>query len=400
MVWRRAISSQPKEPECHITKRSTGRQKRTAFGSLRCAPAPLSSALGTQVTQETVGIIDVMSEENAEGLAEAIEHFQKRAEKTVELDELLEVGKDFFKSTDRNDLAAIEARSRKYIEIAQARYESGNISEHELLFHKSFVIESQVHETRWLKGMYQPELSPISDKMREVERKYGLSDDEYWPISEAPEEYKELSKEYDDVLERKLLETFVEFGADDLKYLYLNDRKKFDELHHVGGKSVFLQSDRNKLQFMAILYEKEAEVASKGGAFFAASVMLGSAIEARLIVTCIDNDEKVRDALKRMGLTNKKLKSKNPLTWTLERLIEVCHEAGWIPDFDAGMFTYSGQAMLDFLRSTRNDVHPGVKIRKRNGLVMGGEQYKDVKHIHALLSSTLNWPNKQKQPDA
>src|SRR5690606_27835011 len=35
MVWCSFISSQSKEPECHITNRSTGHQKRTAFGSLR-----------------------------------------------------------------------------------------------------------------------------------------------------------------------------------------------------------------------------------------------------------------------------------------------------------------------------------------------------------------------------
>ena len=31
-----------------LTRRSTGRQKRTAFGSLRCAPAPVTSALLAQ----------------------------------------------------------------------------------------------------------------------------------------------------------------------------------------------------------------------------------------------------------------------------------------------------------------------------------------------------------------
>src|SRR5690554_2370610 len=35
MVWCSFISSQSTEPECHITNRSTGHQKRTAFGSLR-----------------------------------------------------------------------------------------------------------------------------------------------------------------------------------------------------------------------------------------------------------------------------------------------------------------------------------------------------------------------------
>lgn len=340
-----------------------------------------------------------MNDDQSKDVVEAMEHFQMRAEKTIALEDLLATSNDIFKKVDINDLQALESRSRKYIDIAQARYDSGNISEHELLFHKCFAIESQIHEVRWTNGLYQNDLAPISAKMREVEKKHGLSDDEYWPISEAPKEYQDLSQEYDAIMEKKLLDAFVEFGSNDLKDLYVNDRQKFDQLHYIGGKSIFLKDEKSRLLSLAIIYENEAEVASKGGAFFAASVMLGSAIEARLIVTCLENEDKVRETLAKLGLTSKKLKSKSPLTWKLETLINVCCEAGWIPNFDTGNFTYNGQAMANFLRSTRNDVHPGGKAKKGSGLVMGGEQFKDIKYIHQFLASTLKWPNKQNQAD-
>ena len=38
-----------------LTRRSTGRQKRTAFGSLRCAPAPVTSALGLVIVNQIFG---------------------------------------------------------------------------------------------------------------------------------------------------------------------------------------------------------------------------------------------------------------------------------------------------------------------------------------------------------
>lgn len=340
-----------------------------------------------------------MSDAGSGKVEKAISHFQRRAEKALALEKLLEEA-DFPEKLDLNDLPALERRARLYISIAQARYDAGEISEHELLFHKCFVIENQVHESRWSNGVYAEVLDPIAEKMKAVEKAYGLTDDQFWLISDAPEEYLLLSSEYDSEMERKLLETFVEFGADDLKELYLSNREEFDRLHHIGGKSIFLKGDKPRLQSLANSYEDEAERAEKAGAFLAASVMLGSAIEARLIVTCLENEEKVRETLGRLQLTNKDLKSKNPITWPLDLLIQVCSSAGWIPDYKVGGFTFSGNKMAEFLRSTRNQVHPKVKLKRSRGLVMGLEQFKDIRSAHSLLSSSLNWPNKQKQSDA
>lgn len=340
-----------------------------------------------------------MEDVGAEKIEKAISHFQRRAEKALALEKLL-VDIDFPEKLDLNDLPALERRARLYISIAQARYDAGEVSEHELLFHKCFAIENQVHESRWANGIYDESLNPIAEKMKAVEKGHGLADDEFWLKSDAPEDYLRFSAAYDKEMERKLLETFVEFGADDLKELYLSNREEFDRLHHIGGRSIFLKGDRPRLQFLASSYEDEAERAEQAGAFLAASVMLGSAIETRLIVTCLENEEKIKETLDRLQLTNKDLKSKNPVTWSLEVLIKVCSTAGWIPDYKVGGFTFSGSKMAEFLRSTRNQVHPKVKLKNSRGLVMGLEQFKDIRSAHSLLSSSLNWPNKQKQSDA
>lgn len=337
-----------------------------------------------------------MEDPRTEKVEKAISHFQHRAEKALALEKFL-VEIEFPENLDLNDLPALERRARLYISIAQARYDAGEMSEHELLFHQCFAIETQVHESRWTNGVYDEFLNPIAERMKAVEKAHGLADDEFWLKSDAPEDYLRLSAEYDKEMERRLLETFFEFGASELKELYLSKREEFDRLHHIGGKSIFLKGDRPRLQLLASSYEDEAKRAEQAGAFLAASVMLGSAIEARLIVTCLENEEKIKETLGKLQLTNKDLKSKNPVVWSLDVLIKVCSAAGWIPDYKVGGFTFSGSKMAGFIRSTRNQVHPKVKLKNSRGLVMGMEQFKDIRSAHSLLASSLSWPKQQEK---
>ena len=330
-----------------------------------------------------------MKKEIPKEVREAIQHFQERAEKSLALEELLKT-KPFPTKVDFGDLPALEDRAKLFIEIARARFDAGEISEHELTFHRCYAIEVQVHEARWTNGVYDDVLGPISEKMKAVEKKHGLADDEYWPVSDAPEEYLELSREYDKAMESKLLEAFCEFGAEDLKEIYINDPEKFHMLHDAGRVAVFQHDEKAKLLSIAIHYENEARASEEAGAYSAASVMLGSAIETRLILTCLENESQVRTTLAKLGLTNSVLKSKNPITWSLENLINVCVSAGWIPNYETEKFVFSGEAIIKFLKSSRNQVHPKRKLKDR-GVVIGNEQFKDIKYAHQLLSATLNW---------
>lgn len=338
-----------------------------------------------------------MNEDLPDEILDSIQHFQRRTEKAFALEELINERK-FPEAIDWDNLPALEDSVKLTIEIAQARYAAGDMSEHELTFHRCYAIECQVHERRWMKGVYDDVLKPISEKMRAVEKSYGLSEDEYWPMSEAPEEYLALSKEYDLAMKKKLLEAFCEFGAEDLKDLFLNDPEKFYMLHDAGRKAIFQKDEKEKLTSIAVYYENEAIAAEQAGAFLAASVMLGSAIETRLIITCLENEKTVRSTLTNLGLTNQVLKSKNPVSWSLETLIKVCISAGWIPNYDTKEFTLSGAKLLIFLKSSRNQVHPRRQL-KNKGFLVGREQFKDIKYAHKLLSSTLNWFNTQRQSD-
>jgi len=198
-----------------------------------------------------------MNEELPPEVVEAIKHFQERAEKAIALEDVLK-NTEFPQKIDFSYLPSLEARAKLYIKIARARYEAGDVSEHELAFHRCYAIEVQIHEARWSNGQYEDILGPISEKMRAVEKSYGLSDDEYCPISEASDEYKSLSKEYDLVLEQKLLESFSEFGADDLRDLYINDPEEFYKFHDAGRVAIFQKDEHAKLKSIAIYYENEA----------------------------------------------------------------------------------------------------------------------------------------------
>ena len=232
-------------------------------------------------------------------MVEAIKHFQERAEKAIALEDVLK-NTEFPQKIDFSYLPSLEARAKLYIKIARARYEAGDVSEHELAFHRCYAIEVQIHEARWSNGQYEDILGPISEKMRAVEKSYGLSDDEYCPISEASDEYKSLSKEYDLVLEQKLLEAFSEFGADDLRDLYINDPEEFYKFHDAGRVAIFQKDEHAKLKSIAIYYENEARACEDAGSFLAAAVMLGSAIESRLILTCLENEAHI-DKLDTVG---------------------------------------------------------------------------------------------------
>jgi len=128
--------------------------------------------------------------------------------------------------------------------------------------------------------------------------------------------------------------------------------------------------------------------------------MLAAAMEARLIVQCIQNREAVRETLLKMGLSNKNLKSKNPLNWSLDILIDVCSNAGWLPDIETHDFVFHSENIGHTLRNTRNLVHAGKHIKRKAPLALGEEQFKDTKAAYALVSELLCWFDNQLQPTA
>jgi len=330
-----------------------------------------------------------MNNDTSSDFVDAIRHLQFRAEKSLEAEGLRKAHGELRK-LDFDDLSSEEERAKHYLAIAQARFSAGEISEEEFAFHRRYALESLVHESRWINGYYEDVLGPISEEIKQLQSEHGLTDDEYWPREEGPPEYTELNAEYEWQLNEKLVEVFREFGADDLAEFFLSNRENFDTHSELGRKSIFVDNEIDRLNELAIGYEREAQLSQEGEAYLSASIMLCAAIEARLLIKCLSNEQKSRKAATELGLTNKVLKSKNPLAWKLKTLIEVSAQAGWIPNVETERFVFSGEDIAHLLREVRNRVHPHVQLKKKLGLSFGREQYKDVEAAHRVIREFLD----------
>jgi hypothetical protein len=92
----------------------------------------------------------------------------------------------------------------------------------------------RVHEHRWLGGAYDRELQPLLRAMAEVERRHGLAEDEFFGPDDAPDEWLELDRHYEAVLDDRLEGVLAEFGLDDLLELRRRDRAGYDRMREAG----------------------------------------------------------------------------------------------------------------------------------------------------------------------
>ena len=340
-----------------------------------------------------------MKKDIQEEILTSIEHFTERAKASIKVEALVKEIKGVEK-LNFDDTENVENRAKSYIDLTEKQYQAGLLSEEEYIFYQYYAIVSLIHETRWLNGFYSGELEPISKKMRAIEKAYSLASDEYWAKGDAPPEYQALDKEYEEVLNSKKEAKFLEFASNKVADLFVKDRSELESLSELGRRSIFVKDNIQRLKNIAIIYENESAINETGKAFFSASIMLAAAMEARLIVQCIEHREQVRETLLKMGLSNKKLKSKNPLDWNLNTLIEVCSNAGWLPNIETQDFVFISKNIGHTLRKTRNLVHPGMHVKRKAPLALGKEQFKDIKAAHKLLSKLLNWPNNANSADA
>ena len=170
-----------------------------------------------------------MNEEIPEEIIASIKHFSERAKASIKVDLLVDEIKGLEK-INFDDIENVEKRAKSYLDLAEKRYRAGLLSEQEYIFHQYHAIVSLIHETRWLNGFYSNELEPISEKMSDIEKSYGLASDEYWAKGDAPPEYQALDQEYEKVLNTKLEKEFIEFASSEVAELFIKDRDQLEIL--------------------------------------------------------------------------------------------------------------------------------------------------------------------------
>ena len=326
--------------------------------------------------------------ETLEGM---LRHFRQRAEGQLTLETLRPSLRRKPSDIEKNDPASKMGRVKDWIALAGAMLTSGKISQAEGLLYRTFSVQD-LHTDRWLAGIYDNELRPIAHAMKRIESDHGLSDQQSFYTHSAPEDWLELSKAYEDVLDAKFEETLREFGLAADADMWRNDRPRFDREREAARLSIFEALDVEKAVTGSIAtYEREAEVCAAVHAYCSASVMLGAAAEGRLLLACLQNPVKCQAAATSLPKGIRPTKS-DPLNWTLEHLIKVAEAAGWITNLADDEVVFIVSNWLHKLRNSRNLLHAGRQAKYNPHIDIDEETYNDANAAYLALRTCLDYP--------
>ena len=203
--------------------------------------------------------------------------------------------------------------------------------------------------------------------MRIIEEREGPDEFMSWSEGEAAEEWYQLDNQYDEILDVKFEETLREVGLEDMADLYHVDRTAYDARRERGEVLVNCKTpDLYKLSSVQKHFESEADACVQAGAYLAASVMLGGAIEAALLAACL-NDPCATQAARASLSGGDRPKREDPKRWTLKNLVNVAFSAGWLPDFGTDDFVLMSEPVADAIREFRNSVHPSRHLMPGGG---------------------------------
>ncbi|MCY4001361.1 MAG: hypothetical protein OXF84_11225 [Bacteroidetes bacterium] len=170
--------------------------------------------------------------------------------------------------------------------------------------------------------------------------------------------------------------------------LYLSDREAYEASREQGGMIVFSKKpDLDKLSYVQKYFESESDACTKSGAYLAASVMIGAAIETALLFACMNNPNATMAARDKLS---KKLrpKSTDPKRWSLKNLIDIAFVAGWLPDSKIDGSVFDPKYLTSMIREHRNSVHPSRHLLP-SGLKSFQHAYNESRAAYVLLKWCL-----------
>ncbi|HDO7949935.1 TPA: hypothetical protein P5J41_002497, partial [Legionella pneumophila] len=281
-----------------------------------------------------------------------------------------------------------------YLEQVLLQYKTHHICEEVYSYMSLHFIEMH-HDELWDKGEYNHLLNPISEKMRQIERKYGLTENQYWRLKDSPQEYQTLANKYSKILDQKLIDLLKKFHLADLAYLAKHNRKKFDELRERGRRIIHNQHQTTEavLHDSIINYENEAINAANSGAYLAAIVSLAAALEGLLILVCMHKRPLAIDAYKKIGKTFKTRfdDELNPQTWKFNALIEVCDKANFFTPIKTEFVVLKSRDLANMLRQMRNFIHPAKRINNMPWSNSTKSNYSFYKNVYISLLYSLGF---------
>ena len=277
------------------------------------------------------------------------------------------------------------AATRVWLDTAESAETAGALTPSHCFLLRVSTLE-RVHERRQREGLYDAELAGIATRMEAIRQREGLNPDEYWAIGKGPEDWQKLENQYSQILDATFEKVLREYDFDDIADLYRDDRESYDSRREQGRR--FVVDDIPELEKMSALekqFEAEARICAEGGAYHAASIMIGSAIETALLFACLNRSDDALNARGRLPDAERPGRA-NPKRWTLRELAIVADEAGWLPDFEVEDHMLRSRQLLDMMRNLRNLVHPGDHL--------AGKRISDIKSAYTSARAAyilLKW---------
>jgi hypothetical protein len=282
----------------------------------------------------------------------------------------------------------------RQLALAKLMFEAGKFSEAEYLFYSLSQVE-RVHDRRWLAGVYDVELQPISSAMCEIEQSHGLEEDESFFLDTAPSDWLELNRDYEAALGAKLEDMLAEFDLPDLLHLRREDKERFDRLRETGRLAFFKESgaEANILNLIEV-YERETRCAAMAGAYFTASMSLACAAEARIILHCIRRPDAASAAAQRLAA---KVRPRNtdPLSWTVEELVAMAHAGGWLHNLPDEQLVLALATWLENPPARR----PGQQVLGGRPPALGESEFETARRAYVMLRYSLDLAANSSQPN-
>lgn len=318
-----------------------------------------------------------------------IANLQARARAQASLAQIVE--EEQLRSKDRKaqGLARVADGTLK---LGKALYAARRITRDEFIFLLDWAVHDR-NDQNLSDGVYAAELTPLDEQMREIEKRHGLTDNQYWLKADFPPDYANLSAAWSAVADRHFLEILNGYGFDDLTELCRNDRAEWDRIVEIGRRLFRRKHEEpipptETIRMLISGFEAEAALCETVGAYYAGCAMLGAAAEARLLSACLASPE-IAEAARLVVPRERRPKRSDPQAWTFDQLMAVASEAGWTGELQTEDFVFFVDGLAEHLRRSRNYLHPGRHALDRPLAALSGDDFIDARSAYNALRYAL-----------
>ncbi|GAA5127160.1 hypothetical protein GCM10023212_31560 [Luteolibacter yonseiensis] len=130
-----------------------------------------------------------------------------------------------------------------------------------VIFHAAYAVEGICQDATSV-AFSRGQLADLAGKLREFERRDGLKTDEYWAKGDGPEDYQDISKELDELLDKIRDTLFVHilraYHLTDIADQFENDRLTFEIDREVGRRLVSHDRITDTEDYFARIFGSEA----------------------------------------------------------------------------------------------------------------------------------------------